>query len=546
MSDGHGSAPGTPEGWASDQPPPYTGQAGTPWTSPSAAGGSASDQAWPGQVPPGQSAQPQDGQQPYASPSGQPPGYGQPGHGQDAYGQQPYAQQSYGQQPPGPAYGQGMYGQGAYGPGYEQQQAYGQGGYVQAPGYGGRQGFMPPPAAPRPGIIPLRPLGFGEMLDGTIKLIRSNPKATLGLSAIAAAIGTLPLAIGQAIYYRSVGDLLADPTSFQADVPTGGLAAQFGGALLSYVMQFLLVTMLTGVLTRILGRAVFGGRITIGEAWRLTRSRVPALFGLALLTGLILAVPMVALILLVAALAAAGASAGLIVPAAFLLGVCYLVYWAITTTRLALAPAAVVLEGRGVTAAMGRSWSLVRGAFWRTFLILIATLLLGVLIGSLLATPVSIVSFIVSFGAPGSFGAMLVTTVLSIVGGILSSMITYPLQAGVNGLLYADRRMRAEAFDLVLQTAAADQQRLGWVPAAADDLWHPFHAAGVPHDQAGPYAQYVQYAQNPHQYAQYGQDGQNVPYGPGPSTPYGPPQYGPGPGAPYGPGPAGPQGPGAP
>ncbi|RCG27949.1 hypothetical protein DQ384_25915 [Sphaerisporangium album] len=532
MSDGHGSASSTPEGWASDQPPPYTGQGGTPWTSPSASGGSgAAGQAQPGQVPPGQSASPQDGQQPFAPPSGQ-QGYGRPGYGQDPYGQ------VYGQQLPGQAYGQDAYGQDAYG----QQQAYGQGGYGhtgygQAPGYGAPQGFMPPPAAPRPGIIPLRPLGFGEMLDGTIKLIRSNPKATLGLSAIAAAIGTLPLAIGQAMYYRSVGDLMADPMTIRTDVPTGGLVAQVGGAFLSYVMQFFLVTILTGMLTRILGRAVFGGRITIGEAWRLTRSRLPALFGLALFTGLIVAVPLVAGVVLVAALAAAGASVGFVVVSAIVLGLGYLVYWAIVTTRLALAPAAVVLERHGVTAAMSRSWTLVRGAFWRTFLIIVATLLLGVLIGSLLSTPVGILTFIVSFGAPGSFGAMVITTVLAIVGGILSSMITYPLQAGVNGLLYTDRRMRAEAFDLVLRTAAGEQQRLGWVPAAADDLWHPSHAAGVPYGQPGPYAQHAQNAP----YGQAGPYAQNAAYGPGQATPYGP-----GPGSPYGPGPAGPQGPGAP
>ena len=56
-------------------------------------------------------------------------------------------------------------------------------------------------------------------------------------------------------------------------------------------------------------------------------------------------------------------------------------------------------------------------------------------------------------------------------------MITYPFQAGVYGLLYADRRMRAEAFDLVLQTAAIEQQRQGWVHASADELWHPSNSA---------------------------------------------------------------------
>jgi hypothetical protein len=40
-----------------------------------------------------------------------------------------------------------------------------------------------PPAAAKPGVIPLRPLGLGEILDGAISYIRANPIATLGLSA---------------------------------------------------------------------------------------------------------------------------------------------------------------------------------------------------------------------------------------------------------------------------------------------------------------------------------------------------------------------------
>ncbi len=39
----------------------------------------------------------------------------------------------------------------------------------------------PPP--PRPGIVPLRPLGVGELLDGAFAAIRRYPRATLGLAA---------------------------------------------------------------------------------------------------------------------------------------------------------------------------------------------------------------------------------------------------------------------------------------------------------------------------------------------------------------------------
>src|SRR5215831_16079644 len=58
--------------------------------------------------------------------------------------------------PPGTGYGQGGYGPPGYGP----------------PGYGApRGGWAPPPQAPKPGVIPLRPVAVGEILDGAFTSI---------------------------------------------------------------------------------------------------------------------------------------------------------------------------------------------------------------------------------------------------------------------------------------------------------------------------------------------------------------------------------------
>ncbi|GAA1263539.1 hypothetical protein GCM10009677_13990 [Sphaerisporangium rubeum] len=423
MSDGHGTPSSTPPGWSQNQPPPYGAPGQQPWTAP----GDPKDAA-PGAVP-----------------QGQPP---PPGHAP----------------PPG---------------GFSPPGGYGAPGYGPPPGYGPGYGHRPPQPALRPGIIPLRPLGLGDILDGTIKLIRSNPKATLGLSAVAAAIGTLPVAIGQAIYYRSVGDLLTGaPARSDADVPLGGLASQLGGSILSLVVQFFLVTVLTGMLTRVLGRAVFGGRITVGEAWRLTRSRIGPLIGLALLTALIVAAPLLLIAALVAAVLAAGSGGAAVALVTVVFGLIYIGYALFMTAHLSLAAPAVVLEGRGVTAAIRRSWGLVRGSFWRVLGILLLTWILTALLGAVLSVPMELAVVLVSVAGRGALWATVLITILLTVSGVLSAMITYPIQAGVNGLLYTDRRMRAEAFDLVLQTAAVEQHRQGWVPSSADELWHPSHAAG--------------------------------------------------------------------
>ncbi|MGN9836882.1 glycerophosphoryl diester phosphodiesterase membrane domain-containing protein [Nonomuraea sp. H19] len=416
MSDGHGPTPETPSGWSAEQPPPYSAPPASPWTAPGA-----------------------QQQVPYGQP---PPPYGQPPQ-QPPYGPGP--------QTPYPSHPQ--------------------------PGYG----YMPPPAALRPGIIPLRPLGLGDILDGTIKLIRSNPKAVLGLSAVAALLAAVPLAVGQALMLNSLGGVLADPSNADPDELTGvyGFATQWGPTVVSYMVQFVVVTLLTGVLTRILGRAVFGGGITAGEAWQLVKGRIPALFGVVGLMAVIMLVPLIVFVLLVVAIATntSADSWGWLLGLTVVLGIAYVAYALFFRTRFAFASPAVVLEGRGPLEAMRRSWHLVAGDFWRVFGILLLTSLLVGVVAGILSVPFTVAGTLFGMFGAGSVATAIVSAVLIAIGGTLSAMFTYPFEAGVAGLLYADRRMRSEAFDLVLQTAAIEQQRQGWVHASADELWHPSNSA---------------------------------------------------------------------
>ncbi|MFD0889615.1 glycerophosphoryl diester phosphodiesterase membrane domain-containing protein, partial [Streptosporangium algeriense] len=342
-------------------------------------------------------------------------------------------------------------------------------------------GYQQPPPALRPGIIPLRPLGVGDVIDGAIRLIRSNPKAVLGLSAIAAALGAIPVAIGQALTFDRLGGALrsGDPSALQAAGQVDFLT-EYGGSLISYAVQFVAVTLLSGVLTRILGRAVFGGKITTGEAWRLTRGRVPTLFGLVAIEAAILLLPLAAVVALLYAVAVAGPGLGGFLAAMVLVMLVYMAYAAFITTRLVLAAPAAVLEKTGVMASLSRSWRLTQNSFWRLFGILLLTSILAGLVALVISVPFSFAAAFVGLLGSGGTGLQILVAVLIAIGGTVGAMITYPFQAGVYGLLYADRRMRAEAFDLVLQTAAIEQQRQGWVHASADDLWSSPAAPGQP------------------------------------------------------------------
>src|SRR5207244_11610172 len=84
-----------------------------------------------------------------------------------------------------PQYGQPQYGQRQYGP----PPSYGQFGQ-----YGGYQ------AEYKPGIVPLRPLGVGEILDGAFSTIRKHPRIVFGFAIVLAVVSELiRLGVGYAL-----------------------------------------------------------------------------------------------------------------------------------------------------------------------------------------------------------------------------------------------------------------------------------------------------------------------------------------------------------
>jgi hypothetical protein len=377
------------------------------------------------------------GQPGYGGPAYEVPGYGQPGYG----GPPGYGQPGYGQQPTG--HGQPSYGPPAYGvPGY------GQPGYGQPPGHWppgyGPPGYVPPgygpPAygggpgghAPRPGIVPLAPLGIGEILGGAVGYVRANPLPTLGVSAVVMVVTGVIQMVGElALPQPDPADLAAGRSGTFAVATLG----QFGSAVAGLVLSALL----GGLLLVVLSRAVLGQHIGLRAAWQAVAPRLPGLVGLSLLIGLIVgAIILVSVLpsLLVAATGSGRAISmgGLLVLVA-VFAVAYLaVLWA-------LAPAAYVLEPVGVVAALGRSRALVRGAWWRTF----GTLLFA---GFVVAVPaVVVMGLFGGFSLESQGAAALVRTALALA---VIGTFAAPFGTGVTGLIYVDRRIRRERFDVDL------------------------------------------------------------------------------------------------
>nr|VTO96024.1 hypothetical protein BIN_B_01307 [Mycobacterium riyadhense] len=319
----------------------------------------------------------------------------------------------------------------------------------------------------KPGIIPLRPLTLSDIFNGAVGYIRANPKATLGLTAIVVVIMqviTLAATLGPLVAYGRFST--GEPDELTGGVVLAWLASIGGGVLLSWLGGMLL----SGMLTVVVGRAVFGSPITVGEAWAKVRGRLLTLIGLAMLeaVGVVALVGLVIVILVGVAAVANGAAAVLLGFPLLLLVVVLLAY---LYTVLLFAPVLIVLERLPLVDAITRSFALVRNGFWRVFGIrLLAALVVGV-VGGAISAPFSLVGQIL-VGVAGSTTMLLVGTTLSSIGGAVSQIITAPFTAGVVVLLYTDRRMRAEAFDLVLQSGLQTGPAGG--PAAVestDNLW---------------------------------------------------------------------------
>jgi hypothetical protein len=322
---------------------------------------------------------------------------------------------------------------------------------------------MPPPSMPpystmsqpmqqttmltahKPGIIALRPLQFGDILDGAVKAVRYNPKVMVGLSALVLAAFLVPsAAVGVGVTHLSVASMKNLGPEFQGFVA-------IPSALVQGLFTTLATAILSGLLIYVVGQSVLGRKPSLGQTWRSTRGRVPTLLALVLLTLLVvLAVELLLLspgfFLLRSDNVAGGVGLMLL---GFLVLIALGLYF---STRLSLAAPAIVLEGHGLVAGLRRSFALTAGAaFWRVLGITLVASILASVVGAVLGIPFSVVGAGVQLvSGQGNESGEITGTFVRHLSALLTGSVTTPFVAAVTGLIYIDRRMRLEALDVVL------------------------------------------------------------------------------------------------
>ena len=307
------------------------------------------------------------------------------------------------------------------------------------PGYGAPAGgappgwgppaYPPPPYPPLPkagsartGPLPLHPMMFSDLLDGSFRLLKAN----LGTIVLVAAVFLIPVNLVAAFLQRDLLggygllELMQDPSLLEEASGPGASNGPLIGSLAAGLATILVTPFIGGATSMVVAASYLGGELKAGPAMRATGRRFLVLLAVFFLTLLLKLAGLVLCLV------------GALVPMTLFL---------VTTP-------AVMVEEVGPIQAMARSVTLVRPRFWPVMAIGIGSGVLASFLGNILAGPFSIAALAVGY----RWG-----WILAAIGAILPALITTPFVSILATLVYFDLRIRNEGFDL--QMIAAELAR---------------------------------------------------------------------------------------
>ncbi|MBO0594329.1 hypothetical protein I2485_07320 [Nesterenkonia sp. E16_7] len=332
------------------------------------------------------------------------------------------------------------------------------------------------PALTPGSVFPLRRMVADELFSAAVAVIRRSPKAVLGVPFLAGLVNfgltlVMMLVLPSSSYMR----MLTDPGAFEDPDLALGVAADAAFLWVTFAssaLTSLVIAVATAYMVLPTLRAAYGLHTGMGQTVRLRLGRLGPTVVNLLVLGLILtvvALPVffVAVLLLVITLFL---GAVVVLPGLFL-ALCWI------TAAVMYAPLTVVVERRGPFAAIGRSWQLNRGRWWRNIgLVALLYVILG-LVFTIASMPlmVTVAAAELLEGSPlpgGEWAGFAVFALTELYGTVLSTLFI-GVVGTVISLMYLNARIRQEALDVTL-LAAADPVRL------------PLHSARTPAERLVP------------------------------------------------------------
>lgn len=303
----------------------------------------------------------------------------------------------------------------------------------------------------QPGVMPLRPLRFAEFFDCAFRTLRYNPQTIFAYSAIVMAFGI----IVYIMIHPSLMGIMENPEEEQVFSTIGSLAWQS-------MMQGLLTVVVIGFLVYAVVGAVQGNKLTFAQVWQSMKGKILPLIGL-IFTSVFLMIMVMSVVggltyLLV--LFAAEGNGNL--PVGVAIGIFAILVPTVVTLAVilytTLAIPILVVENTGVFRSLGRSLSLVKGYFWRSFALLGLAWVMVAIIGGVVSGLIAplITTIMQSAGLlTTEYGAASATMISTVGVSSAVQVLTTPFFAAFLTLVYTDIRMRKEGLDIALIEASA-------------------------------------------------------------------------------------------
>ncbi len=305
----------------------------------------------------------------------------------------------------------------------------------------------------------LRPLSVGEKLDVAIKIYWRNALTLFRVVLVVVAPVQIVTALvfasvpeGEALSLQNVGQTpTVDPT-----LTTSEIWAYVAGIAVVVILSFIASTLATAACFKAVSDAYLGGEPNWRTSLAFAGKRLHSVLWISILGGL----------LTFGLLAAAGALTallGALDEMALWIGIPLFIAALVIATWMwigwVVAVPAFLTEGMKGRRALGRSFRLVKGRWWRTLgLYFLANFLAGI-VGNIVVTILTALQFT----DVGESFAMQLT--LSAIGQTVAAVITTPFIAAFIIVLYFDLRVRNEGFDLQLLA-----ERVGLTPGSMGAL----------------------------------------------------------------------------
>ncbi|WP_274029388.1 hypothetical protein [Streptomyces sp. MMBL 11-1] len=313
------------------------------------------------------------------------------------------------------------------------------------------------------------------MLSGAFSTLGRYWKPLIGMALTLFGAATLVMILALVVAASAVATHWDELTSDSPGSPDAAelvpLGIAFGVLMIIGVIVYLLASaVVQAAVPVVLQEAVLGRPIRFGTVWSRAWSRVWSIIGTVFLTGLIAIIPMALLMTAIAGLTIYTVSLGdedgvvplIVIGLIGTLLVAPVAVW--LWVRFSLAPTIVVFENQRPVAALRRSAQLVRGSWWRVFGVGLLAYALAAMIGYTIQLPFQMIGLLPGLFDPADmdadasggelialFGGLML---LSFISQLIAQLFTAIFPPLVVGLLYVDRRIRAENLGPVLAEAA--------------------------------------------------------------------------------------------